>query len=119
MRLVIPLWLAFVTAISMMPLKLKYRVGTTGILHNPGHFLVFSITAILLCRTATNPGSRAVRFTGVCCFAIIMETLEWVIYHNRMEWRDVLIDFFGAAAGLAVLSIFPVSSTAAVQDSGM
>lgn len=115
MRFVIPLWLAFVTAISVMPLKLKYRVGTTGVLHNPGHFLVFLITSILVCKGAVNPISRLFRWAGVCCFAVTMEILEWYLYHNRMEWRDVLVDFSGTVLGLAVISFLPVTATR-IQD---
>jgi hypothetical protein len=118
MRFIPVLWLAFVTAISMMPLRLKYRAGTTGALHIPGHFLIFFITAILLCRTAPTPALRLLRWTGVCCFALAMEILEWVTYHNTMEWRDVVVDFVGAAIGVAVLSLFP-TTTPHVQDSEM
>ena len=116
MRLIISLWLAFVIAISMMPLKLKYRVGTTGVFHTPGHFVVFLITSILVCRNAPNSGSRLLRWAGVCCFAVALEILEVGMYHNRMEWRDVLVDVLGAAAGLALLSTFPAPS-ARVQNS--
>lgn len=105
MRVVVVIWLAFVAAISLMPLRLKYRVGTTGILHNPGHFFIFFITAILVCRTALSPAARVLRWMGVCGFAVALEILERVAYHNSMEWRDVLVDFLGAAVGLAVLSM--------------
>lgn len=117
MRYVVPLWLAFVTTISMMPLKFKYRLGTTGSLHAPGHFLVFLITSILVCRTRQTPASRLLRLIGVCFFAFVLEILEWATYHHRMEWGDVLVDFCGAFLGLAVLSILPAPSTH-VQDSG-
>ncbi len=98
------LWLAVVAAVSMMPLKLKYRVGTTGVFHDPGHFLIFFATTLLLCRTA--PG-RLVRCAGVCAFAVAMEILEWVIYHNHFEWRDVLVDLLGVAIGFLVVSVLP------------
>lgn len=114
MRFIPLLWLGFVTAISLMPLRLKYRAGTTGILHNPGHFLIFFITAILLCRTAPHGGSRLLRWIGICCFATLMEVLEWTVYHNRLEWRDMLVDFFGAAFGLFALNWF--SERTAVRD---
>ncbi len=118
MRFVVPLWLTFVTAISLMPLKLKYRVGTTGVLHNPGHFVVFLVTSVLVCRSVANPGSRLLRWMGVCCFALAVEFLECLTYHNRMEWHDVLVDFFGAAIGLAILSMFPGTSNR-FPDSGI
>lgn len=102
MRIVTVLWLGFVTAISMMPLRLKYRAGTTGALHGPGHLLIFFVTALLLCRPAAR---RLIRWLLVCAFAVSMETLEWAAYHNRFEWRDVLLDVLGAALGLAVLSV--------------
>jgi VanZ family protein len=35
-----------------------------------------------------------------------------------MEWRDVLVDFLGAAIGLVILSMFPVTSND-FRDGGM
>lgn len=110
MRVIVPLWLAFVVAISTMPLRLKKRIGTTGVLHTPGHVVVFLITAILLCKTAPNLACSMVRWVAACCFALAMEILEAGIYHNRIEWRDVLVDLLGAALGFVVLSIFRFSS---------
>lgn len=107
-RLVVFLWLAFVAAISLMPLKLKSSVGTTGTLHNPGHFLIFVATALLLCRTARNWNTRLLRWACVCIFAGAMEFLEWVTYHNPFEWRDVLVDSLGATLGLLVVSLWCV-----------
>lgn len=117
MRIIVPLWLAFVTAISMMPLRLKDRVGTTGVLHLPGHFTIFLITAVLVCRNATSSGSRLLRCIGVCCFGATIEILEWAAYHHRMEWRDVLVDALGALIGVAALSIFPPLANARNSES--
>ena len=103
-RPLILLWLAFVTVISMMPLRLKSRVGTTGLFHTPGHFLIFFVTSMLLCRTENR---RLLRWTAVCAFALGLEILEWRIYRNEFEWRDVLVDIMGAAMGLLVISVFP------------
>ena len=107
MRLVGLLWLLFVTAISMMPLKYKYRAGTTGVFHTPGHLVIFVVTALLLCWRSPNIGSRFLRWLGICCFAVAIEILEWVTYHNRMEWKDVLVDVFGAAIGAAIVTLIP------------
>lgn len=111
MRFVGLLWLAFVTFLSLMPLKYKYRAGTTGAFHNPGHFLIFVVTMILLCWHSPNFGSRFLRWIGICCFAIMIEILEWITYHNGMEWKDVRVDVFGAAIGLAVVTVIPWIST--------
>ena len=104
MRVIAPLWLAFVVAMSMMPLKLKDRVGTTGILHIPGHFFVCLITAILLCRTAKSSTGPLLR-----CVGMLMEVLETVAFHNSLEWRDMVIDFLGAASGLVILKMLPLA----------
>ena len=93
-----------------MPLRIKYRVGTTGVFHTPGHFLVFLATSILLCRTVSNFNHRLLRWVGVCVFAVVMEVLEWVAYHNAFEWRDVFVDISGAGLGLLVVSLWRVRS---------
>ena len=107
MRFIGLLWLAFVTVLSLIPLKYKYRAGTTGVFHSPGHFLIFLVTAMLLCWNSPNARSRFLRWAGICCFGIVIEILEWSTYHNVMEWRDVLIDIFGAAVGLALVMVIP------------
>ena len=69
--------------------------------------LIFLISSVLLCRTGTSVSSRVLRCLGICCFALEMEVLEYMAYHNPIEWRDVLIDCFGAILGVAMLSAFP------------
>lgn len=107
MRIVTLLWLVFVVGISMMPLKFKYKAGTTGALHDPGHFVVFLVTAMLVCSSSPNLSSKLLRWFGICYFALTLEVLEWILYLNRMEWKDVLLDIAGAATGLALLSVIP------------
>ena len=105
-RLVAALWLAFVATLSLMPLEFKYHAGTMGIFHNPGHFLIFAVTAILLCKDAGTVNGRMLRWAGACSFAIAMEILEWAVYHHAFEWQDVGVDLTGAALGLIVVSLW-------------
>jgi hypothetical protein len=108
MRIAVSLWLVLVTMISLAPFDVKYELGANGRFHDSGHFFIFFVTIILVCWTAGNVSSKLLRFLGVCCVAILQEALETVIYHNRFEWRDVLIDTFGAAIALVVASVLPL-----------
>jgi hypothetical protein len=99
-------WFCFIAVISLMPLKVKYRVGTMGMFHNPGHFVAFLVASILLCRAAVNGKQRLVGCAEVCLFAVLMEVLEWAVYHNPLEWRDIFVDLAGAFLGVAVVALW-------------
>ncbi len=105
MRLLIWLWLAFVTTLSLAPLSVKIQLGTTGRLHTMGHFLIFLITAMVLCWTANSLPDKARRYLAVCAIGIVLEALEKIFYHDMFEWHDVAVDVLGAAVGLALVSI--------------
>jgi VanZ family protein len=42
--------------------------------------------------------------TAVLLFGVLMETLQWTIYGNQFEWRDVLADAVGIICGLIFLA---------------
>ena len=108
MRWIVIAWLVFITGLSIAPLGVKTQLGTTGPYHDVGHLLVFFIATILLCSLARGVISRFIRYLGACCFGVLLEWLETAIYHDGMEWRDVMIHVVGATIGLAVVSVLPV-----------
>lgn len=103
-RCIVCAWLALITALSLAPFAVKSQLGTKGHFHDLGHFSIFLLTGLLLCWTGNTLLWRLARYLQVCFIAVLLETLETAIYHNRLEWRDVLLDAFGAAVGLALLS---------------
>jgi len=112
MRVVVCVWLALLTALSLAPLRIKWQLGTTGALHDAGHLSIFAATAFLVCWTAKGVSGRLIRFAGVGAIALVLEGMESALYHNRLEWHDILMDLCGAAAGLAILSVLPITSSA-------
>ena len=107
MRLLIPLWFAFLTAISLMPLGFKNALGTTGQYHAWGHFFVFLLTAVLVSWNSKSLALRIVSGAFALAFGILLEGLERVVYHNTFEWKDVLMDGLGVLAGLLLVNAFP------------
>lgn len=102
MRVVVPLWLAMLTAVSLMPDRFKFHLGTKGAFHRIDHFIVFAVTALIFCWTATSLQSRLLRAAGACFAAFVLEWMEAFFYHNRVEWRDVWIGCLGVAFGLLI-----------------
>lgn len=109
MRLVNCFWVVLITALSLAPFGVKLQLNTMGPLHDAGHLGVFLLTAVLLCWTAKGTTGQLARYLGVCLIAVSIEALEAAIYHNRFEWRDVMIDVLGAAIGLVVIKLIPIS----------
>jgi hypothetical protein len=108
-------WFCFIAVISLMPLRFKYRMGTMGAFHNPGHFLAFFVATILLCR-APSGKQRLVRCAEVCLFAVLMEVLEWAVYHNALEWHDIFVDIAGAFLGAAIVTLWSFRLSRAAQQ---
>ncbi len=99
MRVVIGVWVLFVFALSLAPLSIKMELHTTGRMHSLGHFVVFAITAFLLCWKAVGLQAKLPRLLAAVVFGLASEGLEKVAYHPRFEWRDVFVDTAGVLAG--------------------
>jgi Ca2+/H+ antiporter len=99
MRLVALVWVLLIVVLSLIPLPWKDAIGTTGIFHRAGHLLAFLILAFLLCRMASSLAAKIVRCLGAVLLGIVLETVEHLLYRDRMEWDDVLVDTIGVAAG--------------------
>lgn len=110
MRLVVFLWLLFVTALSVAPFAVKYEFGTKGHFHDFGHFSIFVITVALFCWGEKGITPKFLRFLAACGFGILLEALEMAIYHNRFEWHDIAVDVAGAVIGFAAMTIVPLLS---------
>lgn len=114
MRVVVSLWLVILTAVSLMPDRFKFRLGTKGAFHRVDHFVIFAITALIFCWTATGLQSRLWRAAGACFAAFVLEWMEAFFYHNHVEWRDVWIGCLGAALGFVIASIIQVTKRKAL-----
>jgi VanZ like protein len=99
------MWLMFVATLSLLPLHIKHSIGTTGVFHTWGHIGIFGITGATCCRRVQQEAANLIGGMIVLLFAVSLECLQWSIYGNRFEWRDVLSDALGIACGLLLLAI--------------
>jgi hypothetical protein len=108
------IWLFILFCLSMAPFEVKLHLKTMGRMHNAGHFLAFTFTALLFAWDSKSVLSRIVR----CCLALLValgaEYLEFYEYRNPYEWGDVLID---SAAIVLVFLILTLWSILRSQDS--
>ena len=105
MRKLLILWLALVASLSLAPFRIKEALGTTGLYHNCGHFLVFLLTGAMVLIDAPTRTSRIRRFAFVILFSAATEGLESVIYSNVFEWRDFVVD----CTAIAVSPLVPLT----------
>jgi hypothetical protein len=100
MRLAALLWVLLIVVLSLIPLPWKNAIGTTGAFHRAGHLLAFLILAFLLCGIASTATAKLIRSAGAVLLGIGLEIAEHLLYHDRLEWDDVLVDAIGVALGL-------------------
>ncbi|MBV9157529.1 MAG: hypothetical protein JO097_14795 [Acidobacteriaceae bacterium] len=105
MRVVVPLWLAVLTAVSLAPDRLKFRLGTKGAFHRADHVIIFALTGLVFCWSASSVRSRVLRAAGACLAAFVLEWMEAFFYENPVEWGDVWIGCLGAGLGFLLATI--------------
>jgi len=86
-----------IAVLSLAPIPVKSALRTLGILHNPGHLLVFAASGVLLLADARSLSSGLRRMAFILLFCAATEALESVIYRNPFEWVDLAIDSLGIA----------------------
>ena len=108
MRLLLIFWLLFIITLSLIPLELKNELGTTGKLHQLGHYGVFLITAALLCWDVESLSRKLLRCSGAFALGFSLELLEMLFYRNRFEWTDVGSDSLGILSGCFLVILLQV-----------
>jgi hypothetical protein len=109
-RILVPIWLVLIAALSFAPFGIKFHLRTIGALHYLGHSSIFFVTAVLILWNATGLASKAWRSVSVVLFGALLELLESMSFHNIFEWRDVLSDAIGVAIALVAVSAVKFSS---------
>jgi hypothetical protein len=94
---------AAIAALSLAPFPVKNALRTYGILHNTGHLMIFAASGALLLADARTPSGRVWRITFLLLFCAATEALEAIIYRNRFEWNDLILDYFGAVLAPFIL----------------
>lgn len=88
-----------VLCLSFLPGTDKYVLHTQGRFHSLGHLLVFCVLAFVAMRSARSLQARAILFLAAVFLGFAIELTEHLVYRSYMEWKDVLLDFFGVLAG--------------------
>ncbi len=101
-------WAGLVLAVSVSPLSFKLKLHTVGPYHDFGHYLVYLVTAILICTSAKRLGGRVAGFFAAMVLALGQEWLENHMYHAGFEWKDVGSDLAGLVSGFALVTLVTV-----------
>lgn len=97
---------AGVAFVSFLPTSDKQALHTEGRLHDWLHLAVFTVVGFVASRAAHSRAARVGAFIGAVLFGFALEAGEHVVFHNDLEWKDVLVDAVGVTAGtlLAIVS---------------
>jgi hypothetical protein len=114
MRFTLLVWLVLLYTLSITPLSFKLKVHTIGQLHDVGHYVVYTVTGLMLWLAAEKWLTRTLAFAFGVAVLLGQEWIENKLYHAGFEWRDVKTDLAGLATGLAVMVLF----SALMSDAG-
>jgi peptidoglycan/LPS O-acetylase OafA/YrhL len=90
---------AGVAIVSFLPSADKRALHTEGRLHNWLHLAVFTVVGFVASRAAHSRLAGVVAFAGAVLFGFALEAGEHFVFHNHLEWKDVLVDAMGVTAG--------------------
>jgi hypothetical protein len=109
------LWVAAIVSLSLVPLKVKFHLGTTGRWHNIGHLFMFLVATLLACRLTKSVYGKLLCCVGVAAIGFIMELVEKFAYRIPYEWSDVRVDCAGVLCGILVLLLLPEGLSSSVE----
>lgn len=91
-------WILCLTAISLQPYRPQGE--SESIVHRVAHVFAFGVAAFL--PLVLSKGSRQawMAVLGVVCLALAIETAQWLIYDDVLEWWDVRDDVIGIAVAV-------------------
>jgi hypothetical protein len=108
MWILILVWMILLIGLSVSPLSFKLKLHTVGPYHDFGHYIVYLLTAILICQVAKRFGGRVAGFFFALALALGQEWLENQMYHAGYEWKDVATDMAGTLSGFALVTLMTV-----------
>jgi hypothetical protein len=101
------LWLAGagLGVVSFLPLAWKVRWGLHGPQHWRVHVATFTLLGLMAFLSVTNLRDRVVRWLALIVIALAIETLQTVLFGDRLEWSDVAADVTGAISAMAITQL--------------
>lgn len=94
-----------VVIVSFLPGRDKLRLHTMGRYHSWGHLIAFAVVGYVAARVGQSERLRIALFVAVILFGLGIEFGEHLVFHSMMEWKDVLVDTFGAGCGTLLVSL--------------
>jgi hypothetical protein len=91
------LWFGTLTILSLMPLRAKNWLQTTGRWHQQMHVSAFLIAGLLIFNDNRRDFPRA---AGLVVFCGAIEWLQTLFYGHPFEWRDLFNDCMGIILAL-------------------
>jgi hypothetical protein len=95
--------MAAVILLSISPLSMKLKLHTTGVYHDLGHYVVYTLSGILLWLVVKRWLLRILTFALGVLLAFLQEWAENALYHAGFEWKDVGTDLAGLVSGFALM----------------
>lgn len=97
--------IAALAVISFLPIQDKLLLHTKGRLHFWGHAGVFALISYLLIRRVRSDVAKVLIFLSVLALGCGIEFMQHVLYHEALEWMDVLVDWIGILFGAMMTGV--------------
>ena len=96
---------AAIAFVSFLPNGDKHLLHTRGRYHSWGHLVAFSVVGYVAARISRSSYARVLIFIGSLVFGLGIEVGEHFVFHNPLEWKDVLVDAFGVVGGTLIAMV--------------
>ncbi len=87
---------------ATLPEDRRSLIDTRGPLHPYLHIAAFTLVAFLAAWSTRSSAVRVLLCLGVTLLGCVTEITEWRLYHNPLEWTDIVLDAMGAVAGIGL-----------------
>ena len=94
-------WIVCLTGVSLQP----YRPAgeSESMVHRVAHVFAFGVAALLPLVLSRGNRQAWMAALGVVCLALAIETAQWLLYDDVLEWWDVRDDVIGVAIAIALI----------------
>jgi hypothetical protein len=95
---------ACLVAFSLLPIRIHSALhGTPG--HLFLHITAFGFTSLVFLLLSVNGAQKWTSLFGLLGLALCIELGQGALFHQHVEWADVLLDLLGALGALALLRL--------------
>ena len=87
---------------ATLPEERRSWIDTRGPLHPYVHVIAFTLIALLGACSARSAGVRVLLCAAVALLGCSTEVIESRMFHNPLEWADIILDAMGAVIGTSL-----------------